>query len=114
MRSFSITIFFELIVVIIVLYFFFTAKYYNIMYLRGYTKEDLLASLISINYLYLNSTSQLNQTLYEIVTNILPYYYVEINNQTAFYNMNLSEAREGIEEFYIINGSIDYVYIYWK
>ena len=114
MRSFNITIFFELIVSIIVLYFILSSKYYNVFYLRGYAKEDLLSSLISINYMNLTNTSELNQTLYNIVTNILPYYYVEINNQTVFYNINLSNTTQGIEEFYIINGSIDYVNIYWK
>ncbi|BFI73322.1 hypothetical protein YN1_3090 [Nanoarchaeota archaeon] len=114
MRTFSITIFFELVITIIILYFLLTTNYYNTLYLRGYVKEDLLASLISINYLDLNNTIQLNQTLYEIVTNIFPYYYVEINNITVFNNMPLSNATQGIEEFYIINGSIDYVNIYWK
>ncbi|MGC9132848.1 MAG: hypothetical protein ACP5GJ_00350 [Nanopusillaceae archaeon] len=114
MRSFNISLFFEIIVVIIVLYFLLTAKYYSIMYLRGYEKEDLLSSLISINYLNLTNLSQLNQSLYEIVTNILPYYYVEINNQAAFYNINITNVTEGIKDFYIINGSIYYVYVYWK
>jgi hypothetical protein len=62
----------------------------------------------------LNNTQQLNNSLYQIVTNILPYYYVEINGQVAFNNINLNEVEQGIETFYLINGSIDYVNIYWK
>jgi hypothetical protein len=114
MRSFSISIFIELVVVIIVLYFILTSTYYSNFYIRGYNKEDLYSSLISINYMYLNNTQQLNNSLYQIVTNILPYYYVEINGQVAFNNTNLNETEQGIETFYIINGSIDYVDIYWK
>jgi lipopolysaccharide assembly outer membrane protein LptD (OstA) len=114
MRSFSISIFIELVVVIIVLYFILTSTYYSSFYIRGYNKEDLYASLISINYMDLNNTQQLNNSLYQIVTNILPYYYVEINGQVEFNNTNLNESEQGIETFYIINGSIDYVDIYWK
>jgi len=114
MKTFSIAIFIELVVVTIVLYFILTSTYYSSFYIRGYNKEDLYASLISINYMYLNNTQQLNDSLYQIVTNILPYYYVEINGQLAFNNIDLNEAEQGIATFYIINGSIDYVYIYWK
>ncbi|MGC9079216.1 MAG: hypothetical protein ACP5G1_00575 [Nanopusillaceae archaeon] len=114
MRSFSITILFEIVVVIIVLFFILTSNIYPNMYFKGYEKEDLYASLISINYLNLSDVNQLNRSIYMVVTNILPYYYVLINGELYFNNTDFNDVKQGIRTFYIVNGSIYYVDIYWK
>lgn len=96
------------------MYFLLTSNFYSVYYTRGYIKDDLYSSLISINYQDLNNTIQLNSSLYQIVSSILPYYYVEIDNITYFYNIPLNQTDQGIEDFFILNGTIYYVNIYWK
>ncbi len=114
MRSFNVILVIEISLAIIISYIFISTTNTPYLYLEGWEKEDLYSSLISINYMNISNEDELNQTLYKVVNNILPEYYVMINNTLYFNNSDLEKCKKSIRTFYIINGSFYFIDIYYR
>lgn len=93
MRSFNYFITLEIVIAILIALFIYNYNYHPIFYIKNYQSEDLYASLLSLDYLYYNQNvtncMQINQSLYNIVSNIFPNYIVYINNTLAFNNTHI-------------------------
>lgn len=100
----NIIILLEILIAILSLFYIFSYEIHYNFYFSDVIAEDLYASLISINYMNISNFYELNQTLYKIISNVLPLYEVYINNLLAFNNSyNLNKC---YKYFHIINGSV--------
>jgi len=103
----------EVTIAILFIYLLLSYKpnfYYDI---RGFREEDLLSSLISINYLNLSNVTYLENYSCQIASNILDYYKVLVNGSLACNNTD-EDLRNSIRTFYIINGTPILVEIFLK
>ncbi len=103
----------EIAIAILLIYYLLTFEP-NIHYsLRGAREEDLLASLISINYLNLSNTTQLGNITCSIVSNIFEYYKVYVNGSLVCNSTN-KVLNNSFKLFYIVNNSPVYVDLFIK
>jgi len=103
----------EIVLTVLFVYYLLSFEY-NISYdIRGFREEDLMASLISINYLNISDINVLENLSCSVVAEVLDEYVVFLNNVMVCNNTDRM-LNNSIKVFYIINGTPVYVTIYMK
>jgi len=103
----------EIVLSILFLYYLLSINQ-NLSYnIRGFREEDLVSSLISINYLNISNISYLGNITCGIVSDVLDEYIVFINGTMVCNNTN-QELSNSIKLFYIVNGSPVFLTVYMR
>jgi len=112
MRS-NVLLIIEVIFSVLFIYFLLSFKqdlYYDI---SGFREEDLISSLISINYLNISDISTLENVSCSVVASVLDEYVVFIND-TVVCNNTDKGLNNSIKVFYIINDTPIFLTVYMK
>jgi len=112
MRS-NVLLIIEITLAILFIYFLLSFKYSISYDIRGFREEDLMASLISINYINVSDINMLENLSCSMVAKILDEYAVFLND-TMVCNNTDKMLNNSIKVFYIVNGTPVYVTVYMK
>jgi len=103
----------EVVFSILFLYYLLSIRQDLFYDIKGFREEDLISSLISINYLNISNISDLENISCSIVSNVLDEYAVFVNDTMVCNNTN-QELSNSIKLFYVINGSPVFLTVYMK
>jgi len=112
MRS-NVLLIIEITLAILFIYFLLSFKYGISYDIKGFREEDLMASLISINYINISDINMLGNLTCSMVAKILDEYIVLLNDTMACNNTD-KMLNNSIKVFYIVNGTPVYVTVYMK